>query len=269
MSKIIGSVGVTNNITVSGKNVITSANAELFPDSSGDLTFGSSQIFNGEYGELCFFDSNNLVYSKKLVNYVRIVDSENELYEEQSYGSIGVIYDVSSQTDLKTWTYNGVLWVSTSGILNLDLGQMYCNTRTTKVYYYNSISSFYLVAGQTYGNKPGNVPDMSYYDSLLSPNGYQILPSGLIMQWAWITSVPGNNTITLPIPFKSIMIGGLINDYNSNGWATNSCNTGKINYTASTLSTVVINSVNFYSPSGALEVSNSTSPQIRIFVWGF
>jgi hypothetical protein len=268
MSKVIGNVEVSNNITVSGKNVITSANTELFPDSSGDLTFGSSQVFDGEYGELCFYDSNELIYSKKLVNYVRIVDSNNELSDEQSISSIGSIYDISTPSDYKTWNFDGSSWISTTGI-NLDLGQMYCNTRTTKVYYNNNSTNFFLVAGQTFGNNPGNVPDMSYYGSLLSPNGYQLLPSGFKIQWAWISTTPGNNTITLPIPFDSVMIGGLINDYNSNGWTTNECYTGKIDFSLSTLSTVVISSVDFSAPSSSLQVTNSMSPDIRILVWGF
>lgn len=80
----------------------------------------------------------------------------------------------------------------------------------------------------------GNVDEVGasqYYDSLksivdgessLSASGYQILPSGLVMQWGESTTSGGNGsfTATYPISFPNLAFGAFANAQQDNNNAT-------------------------------------------------
>jgi len=58
------------------------------------------------------------------------------------------------------------------------------------------------------GNAPSQIPDMDFFASSLSTNGWQKLPSGLILQYVGFTSdETGQGTVGLPIAFPNVCIG--------------------------------------------------------------
>lgn len=53
-----------------------------------------------------------------------------------------------------------------------------------------------------------------------SQNGYQMLPSGLILQWGYVVVAPSSlQTITLPLTYPTANLGvaGFADDVNANG----------------------------------------------------
>ena len=78
-------------------------------------------------------------------------------------------------------------------------------------------------------------------NNLLTENGYQILPGGLIMQWGTIPSVIGNNTysdITYPIPFPTATLNAQVSGY-TEGDDTADVAVQVTSFTASTLRTLL------------------------------
>ena len=58
------------------------------------------------------------------------------------------------------------------------------------------------------GTGSNQIPDMSFFASSLSSNGWQKLPSGLIIQYVGFISDPtGQGTVNLPIAFPTTCIG--------------------------------------------------------------
>lgn len=59
----------------------------------------------------------------------------------------------------------------------------------------------------------GNAPYDAIFGRSLGTNGYQRLPGGLILQWGNVsTNVSGVATVTLPIAFPNMALGGFTND---------------------------------------------------------
>lgn len=58
-------------------------------------------------------------------------------------------------------------------------------------------------AKRTVGISTGNIPDMSFFSSLLSGAGYQKLPGGLIIQWGTISGTIGQLSWPYPITFPN------------------------------------------------------------------
>jgi len=52
------------------------------------------------------------------------------------------------------------------------------------------------------GNGPAQIPSMAHFTSLLAQNGWQKLPSGLIIQWG-AGNYTDNLSVSLPIPFPA------------------------------------------------------------------
>lgn len=67
----------------------------------------------------------------------------------------------------------------------------------------NIIRDFGTASQRNVGELSGNIPDMSFFPSLLSANGYQKLPGGLIIQWGFVNTGTAGVTISFPIPFSS------------------------------------------------------------------
>lgn len=76
-------------------------------------------------------------------------------------------------------------------------------------------------ASRKVGAVSGSIPDMSFFSSVVGTNGYQKLPSGLIIQWGQNSMpAPGSsNSVTYPIAFPSAVYAVLITT-NATGGAT-------------------------------------------------
>ena len=62
-------------------------------------------------------------------------------------------------------------------------------------------------------------PPTSRFDAVGGTNGYQKLPSGIILQWGRMTTPTGNqDTVTFPITFPSNAIAAVACEGNASGW---------------------------------------------------
>ncbi|MBP1015751.1 hypothetical protein J8628_02355 [Serratia fonticola] len=105
------------------------------------------------------------------------------------------------------------------------------------------------------------------FSQLLAANGYQKLPSGLIIQW--LSGVSGNNgvmSLPLPIPFPTAVLGGVVNEGNPVGWNENDATIWGFDLPSSSKTTVV---ARVRKISGQLGPAPAGSITGRIFVWGF
>lgn len=59
------------------------------------------------------------------------------------------------------------------------------------------------------GTGANQIPDMSSFTASLTPNGWEVLPSGKIRQWGRVASYGAGSgvTVTFPIPFPSACTG--------------------------------------------------------------
>ncbi|NWC62910.1 phage tail protein [Cedecea sp. P7760] len=105
------------------------------------------------------------------------------------------------------------------------------------------------------GTGTGQIPDMSSFSlaRISASSGYQKLPSGLIFQWTIgpSTTIETLTTITLPIPFPTAMMAGMVSTN------ANSGNTSDIMYqtVSSTASSITLQSQIFTTLAGAGSVS--------------
>lgn len=101
----------------------------------------------------------------------------------------------------------------------------------------------------------------------LSGNGYQKLPSGLIIQW--LSGVSGNDgvmSLPLPIPFPTEVLGGVVNEGNPVGWNENDATIWGFDLPSSSKTTAV---ARVRKISGQLGPAPAGPITGRIFVWGF
>ncbi|WP_263130707.1 gp53-like domain-containing protein [Burkholderia multivorans] len=96
--------------------------------------------------------------------------------------------------------------------------------------------------------------------------GAQKLPSGLIFQWATGSSDSnGNMSLTLPITFPNVLLGGMANEASPGGWQTDTTTVWSFDMSSSTLSTGfarVRNIAGVNGPNVARGIAG------RIFCWG-
>lgn len=97
---------------------------------------------------------------------------------------------------------------------------------------------------KTVGNAAGNIPDMSFFTASNSTNGWQKLPSGLIIQWATSTgtNASGVANTTLPMQFPTAGLCALVTE-GSASWAGNYCVVWGINALTTTSVTSVARNV--------------------------
>ena len=107
---------------------------------------------------------------------------------------------------------------------------------TTELFSYLGIGS---AANKNAGNGSGQLPDMSFFDSNFGVNGYQKLPSGLIIQWGSAPATIGTlSTKAYPIQFPNaalhvVLTHNVANDANGigiSGADVSSSNTSQFTY---------------------------------------
>jgi hypothetical protein len=100
----------------------------------------------------------------------------------------------------------------------------------------------------------------------LTANGWQRLPSGLIMQWAsGVTDVNGNMSLTLPTAFPTVFLGGIAGEANPSGWTATSTSIWAVDIPQSNLSTVF---ARCRTITGAAGPAVSLGINGRVLVWG-
>ena len=103
-------------------------------------------------------------------------------------------------------------------------------------------------------------------ENLGGVNGWQRLPSGLILNWCEGTSdASGVMTLTLPQAFTSIILGGMANEANPSGWAANTVTVWGFDRFTSSLTQAVARIRNINGTAGPVVASGITG---RILVWG-
>ncbi|WP_240687894.1 hypothetical protein [Burkholderia sp. SRS-25] len=122
-------------------------------------------------------------------------------------------------------------------------------------------SGTYWQAFGTYTQRVGQT-----FASSLGTNGCQKLPSGMIFQWVTGTSdANGNMTLTLPLTFPTAILGGIANESNPGGWASNTATVWAFDGSWSTQSTVVARVRTISNPAGPAIAGGIAG---RIFCWG-
>ena len=107
--------------------------------------------------------------------------------------------------------------ISTSNSENLNFGALPATSRVlnsgdTMTLESDGASSWLVVGGLA------AIKSSPLFASLLGTSGYQKLPSGLIVQWAIVTTdSSGTTTFFHPVSFPSVKIGSIITVYGSNG----------------------------------------------------
>ncbi|KVN57523.1 hypothetical protein [Burkholderia stagnalis] len=122
-------------------------------------------------------------------------------------------------------------------------------------------SGTYWQAFGTYTQRVGQT-----FASSLGASGYQKLPSGMIFQWVTGTSDSnGNLTVTLPLTFPTAVLGGIANESNPGGWASNTATIWAFDAAWSTQSTAVARVRTVSNPAGPAIAGGIAG---RIFCWG-
>lgn len=119
----------------------------------------------------------------------------------------------------------------------LDNGRIYTNPNTKKCFMVGS-DTCKFVGGLSVGNSDTQVPDMTYFSYLSSPQGYQKLPNGLTMQWTTVTGTGSGITVTLPIPFVNGKISAFSTHHELD--PTNTFHNYSVDISSTNLSTVVL-----------------------------
>lgn len=81
-------------------------------------------------------------------------------------------------------------------------------------------------AFRSVGNGSNQIPDMSYYTSAFGSSGYQVLPSGLILQWGTSTATNSGAAVTFRMPFPTALYGFVVAMANGNVYGTLSSGQG-------------------------------------------
>jgi len=76
------------------------------------------------------------------------------------------------------------------------------------------------------GNGSNQIPDMSYYTSAFGSSGYQVLPSGLILQWGTSTATNSGAAVSFRMPFPTAMYAFVVAMANGNVYGTLSSGQG-------------------------------------------
>lgn len=259
-----GDLSVSGNISVSGKNVITQSNGE-YVDENGNLNFDSSSVsFVGNINEIIIFNGTEYG-TEKIIDSARIVNSDLELEDEKNYSTVGLIYDISLN---QTWTYSGS-WVSSEGI-TLSNGVIYRNSRTNKLFFNDpDLGSIQFVGTQTIGTGYAQIPSMDDFDYNFSTNGYQTLPTGMILQWGEILTSDGTGTLILEKPFSTILLGAFCIDASTSSWATSVCIKSDVDMSQSDLTKIVIRNVTLSSVSSLSVATSTGNTSVKILAWGF
>ncbi|KVH04749.1 hypothetical protein WS84_30015 [Burkholderia anthina] len=122
-------------------------------------------------------------------------------------------------------------------------------------------SGTYWQAFGTYTQRVGQT-----FSSSLGTSGSQKLPTGMIFQWVTGTSdANGNMTLTLPLTFPTAVLGGMANESNPGGWASNTATIWAFDGSWSTQSTVVARVRTISNPAGPAIAGGIAG---RIFCWG-
>ena len=117
------------------------------------------------------------------------------------------------------------------------------------------------------GTGIGQVPDMGMFSLSAGSNGFQKLPSGLIVQWVTgDCDANGVMTLTLPMSFPTAIIGGIANESNPSGWTVNSTTVWAFDLPMSNKSVIIARARNVIGTNGPI-LSKDISG--RVLVWGY
>lgn len=193
-------------VLVGNKVWITDNFANLSQIQKNDLVYRTDSGFTGFY----LLTGNNY---NEISNYVLVGGSGSSNQTQQytlSAATRNILGGVKIKTGLDVDSDGSV-----SVALNPDTLELDSNNRIKVKNPYTGIKTatnsefggLILGSGLTY-NSVTNKTDVSYSNfgaALLSSNGYQKLPSGLIMQWGITPIVGGDDSIivNLPIPFTT------------------------------------------------------------------
>lgn len=244
-----------------GVNVKAKRNANI-------ITVSTTQFnnINTYVGELTVdLNSNPLLYKFKnpcSIGYSAHSQPNSTFKTIKFTGDQNTIYDVR---DGGVWYYQNDAWVlsdTDSMYTNLTYGNIYSNPNTNKMFFIDSTSTSYTIAGLSVGTDIGQVPNMISYDYLNSASGYQKLPNGLTLQWLTVTGTGTSVTATLPITFQNAILSGYCTEQTL---SANTTSIYTVNLNSSTTSTVVV-SANFLS---AGSVSTSGTFNTKVLVIGY
>lgn len=105
------------------------------------------------------------------------------------------------------------------------------------------------------------------FSQSLTANGYQVLPSGLIIQWmSGVSGAGGVLSLPMPKPFPTAVLGGVVNEGNPVGWLDNDATIWGFDLPSSTKTTAIARVRKISGQSGPNPADSITG---RIFVWGF
>ncbi|MFZ4833096.1 gp53-like domain-containing protein [Rouxiella sp. Mn2063] len=117
------------------------------------------------------------------------------------------------------------------------------------------------------GTGVGQLPDMGMFSLSAGNNGFQKLPSGLIVQWATGGSdANGVMTLTLPMSFPTAVVGGIANEAYPSGWGPNNTTVWSFDLSRSNQSVGVALVRNVDGSRGPIAASGVSG---RILVWGY
>ncbi|MFM9902127.1 MAG: hypothetical protein ACKVOT_14040 [Polaromonas sp.] len=116
-------------------------------------------------------------------------------------------------------------------------------------------------------NGTATLSSSARFGALLSGTGFQRLPSGLIFQWcAGNTDANGVLSMTLPVTFPNVVLGGMANEAAPSGWTSSTATVWGFDFGASTNSSVVAR-VRQLTAGGTINAPVNISG--RILVWGY
>lgn len=185
--------------------------------------YGGVKLFRVFDGTTWTVWIEELNYNSVLQRYLLTTDKGYPLYAITSFNeAINTgIYDISSNTSLTGAPYTGVIY----GILRVQrrlqpgdsssLVQTFIDTQ-------NGTSWIRTIHNNswTFWRKMVGTDD---FTGILNGNGFQKLPSGLIIQWGTITNVQNSvpNVITFPVAFPNAGFSFIATQYGGGGTYTN------------------------------------------------
>lgn len=123
-------------------------------------------------------------------------------------------------------------------------------------------------AKRAVGNSTNQIPDMSFFTLSMGQNGYQKLPSGMILQWGVIAlDNSGNAQANLPIAFPNSIHGGIGSEANPTGWASNSCVVAAFDVSQSTKTVATVRARAITGTNGPS--ASTATLSVRYICWGY
>ncbi|WP_371370004.1 phage tail protein [Pseudomonas sp. QL9] len=123
----------------------------------------------------------------------------------------------------------------------------------------NGATSSWFVVADGFGS--------SLFGASKASTGYQLLPSGLIMQWlSGSSDANGVMTLTLPIQFPNAVLGGVACEQNPGGWNAARTTVWALDQAACTKSTILARVRDIQGTAGPTLSSGIAG---RVLVWGY